>query len=187
MIQHLLQQRAGRIGHGHRVADLARHRNHIHCRHHGLRLVDCLQNFVAHAGGDARIHINHPRVRNTRAKLSSKSAAGFRAHVVGKKHGHHLVVRLLSGGIRKPGLGGSLRFQGQHFAVVAHQGDGGVGNLLGERDVFRLADGRGDGAEIDRAGRVQPEPPFIFRILRTEWSSRCREISPDRTAFSIDS
>ena len=129
---------------------------------HSLRFVHRLQHFVAHARGDARIHINHPRIRNAGMKLPSERAARLRAHIVGKKNGHDLVMRLLFGHIRKAALGGSLRFQGKNLAVVAHQRDGRIGHLLPEGDVLRLADRGCNGIQVHRAGLVQAERRPLF-------------------------
>jgi len=57
------------------------------------------------------------------------------------EHGDDVVMRLLFGGIRKAGLGGSLGFDWKNFAVVPYQGDCGVGYLLAEVDVLGLPDG----------------------------------------------
>ncbi len=47
-----------------------------------------------------------------------------------------------------------LDFSGKNLAVVAHQRDGGIGNLLAECDVLRLSNRGCDGVQVDGAGLV---------------------------------
>ena len=102
-------------------------------RRHVCASSTAFENFVAHARGDAGIDINHARSpecgRETRVRRRGRTPC---AHRPKRGRPQRRCGSPLWSYTEGP-LGGSLRFQGQHFAVVAHQRDGGRRPLAGRR------------------------------------------------------
>ena len=118
-----------------------------------------------HSSSNPRIHIDHPRIRNARAKFPAEGAAGIRTHVIRKDHRHNLVVGLFFRHIRQACRNGSHMFQGQDLPVVANQRDRGVSHVLAEKQVLRFSHHSGDHLYIHQARILKTERGLYFQDL----------------------
>src|SRR5579863_4282493 len=97
--------------------------------------------------------------------LPLQLAPGLGTHILRENDSDCGVTHFLHSLIRKTGGNGSRSFQGEELAVVAHQGDSIVGDLLTHSEILRPANDLREPVEVYQSALMKVQRRLCFQYL----------------------